>query len=249
MKFPVGDQVGEVKGDQAESRQCYAMSTRVVEKPKMVNTVFHLEDVEAPPAPDSISHTLGELDPWEREKEKRDEPVEELESIKLDDKHPERAIQIGSQLPRCLWDELIGFLREHKDVFAWSHEDMPGIDFLIIVHKLNVDPTHKPVVQKRRKFNPECYTAINEEVGKLFTAKFIREVQYPDWLANVIMGKKPNGKWRICIDYTDLNKACPKDSFPIPRIDQLMDATVGHELLSFMDAYSGYNQIRMSPED
>ena len=90
---------------------------------------------------------------------------------------------------------------------------------------------------------------INEEVEKLLTAKFIREVHYPEWLANVAMVKNPNGKWRICIDYTDLNKACPKDSFLIPRIDQLMDVTMGHELLSFIDAYSGYNQIRMSPED
>ena len=102
---------------------------------------------------------------------------------------------------------------------------MPGIDPSIIIHRLNVDPARKPVVQKRRRFNPECYMTINEEVEKLLTTKFIREVHYPKWLANVVMVKKLNGKWRICIDYTDLNKACPKDSFLIPRIDQLMDAT------------------------
>ena len=92
MKFPVGDLVCEVRRDQADSRQCYAMSTRVVEKQKAINTVLHLEDVEAPPAPNNISHTLGELDPQEREKEKRGGHVEELESIKLDDQHPERAV-------------------------------------------------------------------------------------------------------------------------------------------------------------
>ena len=91
--------------------------------------------------------------------------------------------------------------------------------------------------------------AVSEEVKKLLTAKFIREVHYPEWLTNVVMVKKLNGKWRICIDYTDLNKACPKDSFPIPRIDQLVDATTGYNLLSFMDAYSRYNQICMCPED
>ena len=85
MKFPAGDQVGEVRGDQAESRQCYAMSTIVAIKQKAINTVFHLEDVEAPPAADNISHTLGELDPQEREKKKRGRPVEKRESIKLDD--------------------------------------------------------------------------------------------------------------------------------------------------------------------
>ena len=84
---------------------------------------------------------------------------------------------------------------------------------------------------------------------KLLAAKFIQEVHYPDWSANVVMVKKASGKWCICIDYTDLNKACPKDSFPLPKIDQLVDATSGHKLLSFMDAFSGYNQIRMAPED
>ena len=79
--------------------------------------------------------------------------------------------------------------------------------------------------------------------------KFIREVYYPDWLANVVMVKKANGKWRMCIDFTDLNKACPNDSYPLPRIDQLVDSTVGHKLLSFMDALSRYNQIKMDEAD
>ena len=77
----------------------------------------------------------------------------------------------------------------------------------------------------------------------------MREVQYPDWLANVVVVKKKNGKWRICINFTDLNKACPKDPFLLPHIDMLVDATTGHELLSFMDAFSGYNQILMHPDN
>ena len=85
INFPVGDLVGEVRGDQADSRQCYAMSIRVAEKHKSVNTVLHLKDVEVSPTPNNISHTLGKLDPWEKEKEKRGGPAEELKSIKLDD--------------------------------------------------------------------------------------------------------------------------------------------------------------------
>ena len=80
-------------------------------------------------------------------------------------------------------------------------------------------------------------------------AGFIREVYYPEWLTNIVLVKKANGKWRICVDFTDLNKACPKDSFPLPRIDQLVDSTAGHKLLTFMDAFSGYNQIKMAKED
>jgi len=82
-------------------------------------------------------------------------------------------------------------------------------------------------------------------VQKLVTAKFIQEIYYPDWLANVVMVKKPNGKWRMCVDFTDLNKACPKDSYTLPRINQLMDSIACHKWLSFMDAFSEYNQIRM----
>ena len=88
-----------------------------------------------------------------------------------------------------------------------------------------------------------------EKVEKLWESDFIKEVFYPDWLANVVMVKKSNGKWRMCIDFTNLSKACPKDSFPLPRIDQLVDSTVGHKLLSFMDAFSGYNQILMDEDD
>ncbi|XP_016648320.1 PREDICTED: RNA-directed DNA polymerase homolog [Prunus mume] len=90
---------------------------------------------------------------------------------------------------------------------------------------------------------------MNTEVDKLKAIGFIREATYPIWLANSVMVRKTKGGWRMCQDYTDLNKACPKDSFPLPKIDQLLDATAGHELLNFMDAYSGYNQIFMHPAD
>ena len=91
--------------------------------------------------------------------------------------------------------------------------------------------------------------AITEEVRKLLEASFIRDVYYPDWLANMVIVKKSNGKWRMCVDFMDLNRACPKDSYPFPRIDTLVDSTARHELLSFMDAFSGYNHIKMNEED
>ena len=126
---------------------------------------------------------------------------------------------------------------------------MPGIDLSVITHCLNVYPFSKPVLQKKKVFAPERDNAIKEEVQKLTTSKFIREVYYPDWLANVVMIKKANGKWRMCMDFTDLNKSCPKDSYPLPRIDQLVDLIAGHKLLSFMDVFLGYNQIRMDEAD
>ena len=88
-----------------------------------------------------------------------------------------------------------------------------------------------------------------EEVEELLTVGFIREVYYPKWFANIVMVKKSNGKWRMCVDFTYLNNACPKDSFPLPRIDQLVDSLAGHELLTFMDIFSGYKKILMKEED
>ena len=144
---------------------------------------------------------------------------------------------------------LIQFFKENLDVFAWSHEDMPGISTEVIQHKLNVNPQKKLMQQRRRAFAPKRDQAVREEVTKLLMAGFIRKVYYPDWLANIILVKKANGKWRMCVDFTDLNKACPKDSFLLPRIDQLVDSTAGHKLLTFMDTFSGYNQIKMAEED
>ena len=176
------------------------------------------------------------------------EPSEELEPVSLDD-DPEHLAYICSKLAEDLKSLLTQFLRQNRDVFAWKQADMGGIDPTVITHKLNTSPSFKRVKQKRRSFAPERQKAINEEVGKLFQAGAIREVEYPEWLANVVLVKKENGKWRLCIDFTDINKACPKDSFPLPRIDLIVDATTGHELLSFMDAFSGYNQISMDPDD
>ena len=118
---------------------------------------------------------------------------------------------------------------------------MPGIDPLIIIHRLNVSPSFSPIRPKKRVFAQKQDKAIAEEVRKLLKADLIREVYYPDWLANVAMVKKANGKWRMCIDFTDLNKACPKDSYPLPQIDTLVDSTTRHQLLSFMNAFSSYN--------
>ena len=126
---------------------------------------------------------------------------------------------------------------------------MPGIDRRVIEHSLNIYATKKPIQQKRRVSAPEQNKAIMEEVEKLLTAGFIREVYYPKWLVNVVMVKKSSEKWRMCVDFIDLNNACPKDSFPLPRIDQLVDSTIGHKLLTFMDAFLGYNQILMKEED
>ena len=143
----------------------------------------------------------------------RPEPSEELEPVSLDD-DPEHLAYMGSKLVEDLKSLLTHFLRQNKDVFAWKQADMGGIDPTVITHRLNVSPSFKPIKQKRRSFVPERPKAINEEVEKLLQAGAIREVEYPEWLANVVLVKKENGKWRLYIEFTDINRAFPKDRFP-----------------------------------
>nr|KYP52415.1 Pro-Pol polyprotein [Cajanus cajan] len=126
---------------------------------------------------------------------------------------------------------------------------MPGIDPHFMCHKLSVCANARPIAQRKRKMGTDRKLAVEAEVAKLIEARFIREVQYTTWLENVVMVRKPNGKWRMCTDYTNLNKACPKDAYPLPNIDRLVDGASGHKFLIFLDAYSGYNQIRMHPSD
>ncbi|XP_024007921.1 uncharacterized protein LOC112083930 [Eutrema salsugineum] len=174
--------------------------------------------------------------------------------VNIDESDPERCVGIGADLKEEIKVELVRLLRQNASTFAWSVRDMPGIDPSITSHELNIDPTCKPIKQKRLMKSsvgqkPEKAQAVNDEVECWSKAGSIVEVKYPEWLANPVVVKKKNGKWRICVDFTDLNKACPKDCFPLPHIDRIVEATAGNELLSFMDAFSGYNQITMHPED
>ena len=126
---------------------------------------------------------------------------------------------------------------------------MPGILREDAEHSLDILPNSKPVKQRLRRFDELKRRAIGEEVHKLLEAGFIKEVFHPEWLANPALVKKKSGKWRKCVDYTSLNKACPKVPFTLPHIDQIIDSTAGCELLSFLDAYSGYHQIEMKESD
>ena len=193
VKFPTEHGVGEVKGDQLAAKECYLAMLVMDEQTQAMN----IEEIRIVA-----------------------EPTEALEEIPLDEDDPGKSTRIGADLEGEIKKGLICYLRKNIDVFAWSHENMPGINPSVITHRLNVHPSSKPVQQKKRVFAPERDNAIKEEVQKLILAKFIQEVYYPDWLANVVMVKKANGKWRMCVDFIDRNNAYPKDSFPLPRIDQ-----------------------------
>ena len=147
----------------------------------------------------------------------------------------EKFFQVGAQLPPQEKEELVEFLKRNINMYAWEAYDAPGIDPAFICHHLNVNPSITP--KPPRRPSREHTDAIGDKVMKLKHAGDIKEVFYLEWLANTVVVKKKNVKWRICVDFTDLNKACPKDPFPMPRIDQLVDATAGHPRISFLDAF------------
>ncbi|GKV49730.1 hypothetical protein SLEP1_g56466 [Rubroshorea leprosula] len=146
-----------------------------------------------------------------QEDEARAAPGEDVEEVQIDDRDPNRKTQIGTQFSPEERAELITFLRANKDVFAWTSADMPRIPTSVSQHKLNTNPLKKPVAQKQHLFGWERLKVIKEKVEKLLQAGFVRRVNYCEWVANPVLVKKANGKWRMCIDYTNLNQAYPKD--------------------------------------
>ncbi|KAL0308119.1 UNVERIFIED_CONTAM: Retrovirus-related Pol polyprotein from transposon.6 [Sesamum calycinum] len=147
------------------------------------------------------------------------QPVEELLTIKLTPGDPGKITKIESKMSESIQNQMINYLQKNKDIFAWTPQDLEEIDPSDITHHLNLDPGVKA------------------------------EIQFPEWFSNVVLVPKLGGKWRMCIDFRNLSKACPKDFYPVPRIDQLVDFTSGCKLLSMMDALQGYHQIMLSPED
>jgi hypothetical protein len=178
------------------------------------------------------------------------EPAEDVKLVPLDPTDPNgKALSVSATLDPKYEAVLVDFLRANIDIFAWSLLDMPGIPRKVAEHALEIRAGSRPVKQCLCRFDEEKRKVIDEEVHKLLKARFIKEVHHPEWLANPVLVKKKNRKCRMCVDYTSLNKACPKVRFPLPRIDQIVDSTVGCETLSFLDAYSGYHQIKMKESD
>ncbi|GKV52230.1 hypothetical protein SLEP1_g58821 [Rubroshorea leprosula] len=244
MKFPTPTGIATLRGNQEVARHCYITSVTQPQKGKDQTPEANPKQI-----PDNRQVMGVEIVDNRPEDETRAAPVEDVEEVQIDDRDPTRKTQIGTRLSSDERTELIAFLRANKDVFAWTSADMLGIPTSVSQHKLSTNPLKKPVAQKRRLFGGESLKVIKEEVEKLLQAGFVRRVNYCEWVANPVLVKKANGKWRMCIDYTNLNDACPKDCYPMPNIDKLVEAASGNERLSLLDAYSGYHQVLMAPED
>ncbi|GJS53453.1 reverse transcriptase domain-containing protein [Tanacetum coccineum] len=175
--------------------------------------------------------------------------LEEKINIAIHPEYPEQTVAIGSTLTEKGRKELCSLLKQNLDIFAWKPADMTGVPRNIAEHRLNIREGYSPVRQKKRGQAPERNKVIQEEVEKLVDAGIMKEVHYHSWLSNPVMVKKHDGTWRMCVDFKDLNNACPKDCYPLPEIDWKVESLCGYSFKCFLDAYKGYHQIKMAKED
>ncbi|GJY93294.1 reverse transcriptase domain-containing protein [Tanacetum coccineum] len=162
---------------------------------------------------------------------------------------PDQEVAIVGTLSARGRTKLCSLLKENLDIFAWQPSDMTGVPRSIAEHRLNIREGYSPVRQKKRGQAPERTKAIQTEVHKLVEVGIMREVYYHEWLSNPVMVKKHDGSWRMCVDFTDLNKACLQDWYPLPEIIWKVKSLCGYPFKCFLDAYKGYHQIQMAEPD
>ncbi|GJZ82320.1 reverse transcriptase domain-containing protein [Tanacetum coccineum] len=175
--------------------------------------------------------------------------LEEKINIAIHPEYPEQTVAIGSTLTEKGRKELCSLLKQNLDIFAWKPADMMGVPRNIAEHRLNIREGYSPVKQKKIGQAPERNKVIQEQVEKLVDAGIMKEVPYHNWLSNPVMVKKHDKTWRMCVDFKDLNNACPKDCYPLPEIDWKVESLCGYSFKCFLDAYKGYHQIKMAKED
>ena len=173
---------------------------------------------------------------------------EPLETINMGSEEDLKEVKIGALLHPDVKRRLIELLKEYVDIFAWSYQDMSSLDTDIVEHYFPLKPECPQIKQKLRRTHPDMAVKI-KEILKQIDVGFLVTSVYPWWIANIVPLPNKDGKVCMCVNYIDLNKASPKDDFPFPHIDMLVDSTIKFKLFSFMDGFSGYNQIRMAPED
>ncbi|GJV91006.1 hypothetical protein Tco_1538819, partial [Tanacetum coccineum] len=153
--------------------------------------------------------------------------LEEKINIAIHPEYPEQTVAIGSTLTEKGRKELCSLLKQNLDIFFWKPADMTGVPRNIAEHRLNIREGYSPVRQKKRGQAPERNKVIQEEVEKLVDVRIMKEFHYHSWLSNPVMVKKHNGTWRMCVDFKDLNNACPKDCYPLPEIDWKVESLCG----------------------
>nr|GEV45686.1 reverse transcriptase domain-containing protein [Tanacetum cinerariifolium] len=162
---------------------------------------------------------------------------------------PNQEVAIGGTLSDKGRTELCSILKKNLDIFALKPSDMTGVPRSVAEHRLNIREGYSPVRQNKRGQAPKRAKSIQAEVQKLMEAGIMREVYYHDWLSNPVMVKKHDSSWQMCVDFKDLNKACPQDCYPLPEIDWKVESLCGYPFKCCLDAYKGYHQVQLAEPD
>jgi len=161
---------------------------------------------------------------------------------------PGKTLNINKNLEKSQQEKLVKILQRHSSAYAWEYTDMKGISPNTCTHHIYIEENCKPIRQPQRRMNPNLREIVKEELQKLLNVNFIYPISDSQWVSPLVIVPKKNGKWRVCIDYRELNKATLKDHFPLPFIDQVLDTLAGKKYFSFLDGFSGYNQIQVALE-
>jgi hypothetical protein len=175
--------------------------------------------------------------------------TDEFEEIDIGPGDKPRPTFVSRKLRPCLREPMIVLSKEYADCFAWDYTEMPGLDRCIVEHWLPLKSGFRPFQQRVRQMKAEVLAEVKKEVEKILEAGFIRPCRYAEWILIVVPVQKKDGRWRVCVDFRDLNRATSKDEYPMPVVETLINAAAGHKTLSFIDGNAGYNQIFMAPKD
>jgi hypothetical protein len=175
--------------------------------------------------------------------------ADELQEVDIGTGDKPQPTFISKKLSPCLREPMISLLKEYIDCFTTDYTEMPGLDRSIVEHRIPLKKGFRLVQQRARQMKAEVLVEVKKEVEKMLEAGFIRPCRYAEWISSVVPMQKKDGRWRVCVDFRDLNRATPKDEYPMPIAETLVKAAAGHKILSFMDGNAGYNQIFMALED
>jgi hypothetical protein len=175
--------------------------------------------------------------------------ADELEEVNIGPGDKPRLTFVSKKLDPSLRELMIALLKEYSDCFAWDYTEIPGLDRSIVKHRLHLKKGFWPFQQRAHQMRTEVLEEVKKEIEKMLEAGFIRPCRYAKWISSIVPIQKKDGRWRVCVDFRDLNRATPKDEYPMPVAEMLINAATDNKILSFLDGNAGYNQIFMAPED
>jgi hypothetical protein len=180
--------------------------------------------------------------------EKKEEDSDVSQFNVANEENP-KYVNLASHLTEEQKSEYGELLKEFSDIFAWKYSDLKTYNTEIIQHKIPLNKDTKPFRQKLRSFSPILLPFMEKEIKKMLDAKIIIPLRYSEWIANLVPVRKKNGETSLCVDFRNLNKFSRKDNYPLPKMEHILQKVSGASVMSFIDGFSGYNQIELHPDD